>query len=92
MISNGKVKAYSGQGNLLGSLIAFLITFGALVGSIVAVSFWTFENVWLPGLAFLALYGVAFFLAKEVMGRSDTLEQQDLHREHAQIDAATTSH
>ncbi|MDS2173863.1 MULTISPECIES: hypothetical protein [unclassified Nesterenkonia] len=82
MISNGKVKAYSGQGNLVGNLIAFLFVFGLLVGSVVAIGFWSLENAWIPGLSFMALWTLAFFVAKEVIGRSDSLEHQDLHGEH----------
>ncbi|MDO5492838.1 MAG: hypothetical protein Q4F53_04415 [Nesterenkonia sp.] len=92
MISNGKVKAYSGQGNFLGNFIAFLLVFGALLGSMVAIAFWTLENAWWPGLAFLVLYTLSFLIAKEFMGRSDTLEQQDLHREHATLEHARSTH
>lgn len=88
MISNGKVKAYSGQGNFLGNIIAFLVVFGALIASMFVLAFWTLETAWWPGLAFLALFGLSFFVAKEVMGRSDTLDQQDLHREYEQLDSA----
>lgn len=84
MISNGKVKAYSGQGNFVGNFAGFLIVFLMLVGSIVALNFWDLDQVWIPGLFFIGLYGGAFFVAKEVIGRSDSLEQQDLHGEHGE--------
>lgn len=84
MISNGKVKAYSGQGNFLGNFVAFLFVFGLLVGSVVALNFWDLDQVWIPGLLFIGLYTAAFLVAKELIGRSDTLEQQDLHGEHGE--------
>ncbi len=84
MISNGKVQAYSGQDNFVGNFVAFLVVFLMLVGSIVALNFWDLDQVWLPGLLFLGLYTGAFLVAKEVIGRSDSLEQQDLHGEHGE--------
>ncbi|RJN32101.1 hypothetical protein [Nesterenkonia natronophila] len=82
--ARGQVKAYSGQGHLLGNLVAFLFVFGILLGSMVALNFWDLDAVWLPGLAFLVLYTGAFIVAKEVIGRSDSLDQQDLHGEHGE--------
>jgi hypothetical protein len=84
MISNGKVKAYSGQGNFVGNFVAFLLVFVMLLGAIVALNFWDLDQVWIPGLLFIGLYAGAFFVAKEVVGRSDSLEQQDLHGEHGE--------
>lgn len=84
MISNGKVAAYSGQGRFLQNFIAFLVVFGMLLGSIAALMFWDLDNVWVPGLIFLGLYTGAFLVAKELIGRSDSLDQQDLHGEHGE--------
>ncbi|GAB3846890.1 hypothetical protein [Nesterenkonia populi] len=84
MISNGQVKAFSGQGRFLGNFAAFLFVLLLLVGSAVALNFWDLDQVWLPGLIFLGLYAGAFFVAKEVIGRSDTLDEQDLHGEHGE--------
>ena len=87
--ARGQVKAFSGQGHLLGNLVAFLFVFGLLMGSIAILGLWELDNAWMPGLIFLVLYTAAFLVAKEVIGRSDTLEQQDLHGEHGQqLDAA----
>ncbi|GFZ92779.1 hypothetical protein [Nesterenkonia alkaliphila] len=82
--AQGNVKAYSGQGRLVGNLVAFLFVFGLLLGSMVILNFWDLDNAWWPGLGFLALYAGSFLVAKEVIGRSDTLEQQDLHGEHGE--------
>lgn len=84
MISNGKVAAYSGQGRFLQNFIAFLVVFGMLLGSIAALMFWDLDNVWVPGLIFMGLYVGAFLVAKELIGRSDSLDQQDLHGEHGE--------
>ncbi|GAA1151770.1 hypothetical protein [Nesterenkonia lutea] len=84
MISNGKVKAYSGQGNFVGNFMAFLLVFLMLVGSIVALNFWDLDQVWVPGLTFIVLYCGAFLVSKEIIGRSDSLAQQDLHGEHGE--------
>lgn len=91
MISNGKVKAFSGQGNFLGNFVAFLFVFTMLIGSVAAIAFWDLDQVWLPGLIFLGLYTGAFFLGKELIGRSDTLDLQDLHGEHGEpVDAVAS--
>ncbi|MGJ9407032.1 hypothetical protein ACHABQ_11995 [Nesterenkonia aurantiaca] len=84
MISNGKVKAYSGQGNFVGNFVAFLAVFFMLVGSIVALYFWDLDQVWLPGMLFILLYTGSFYAAKEIIGRSDSLDMQDLHGEHGE--------
>ena len=82
--STGEVRAHSGQGHFLGNLVAFIFVFGMLLGSIAVLGFWELDEAWLPGLVFLVLYSGAFIVAKEVIGRSDTLEEQDLHGEHGE--------
>lgn len=84
MISNGQVKAFSGQGNLVGNLIAFSFVFGLLIASAASLMFWSLENAWIPGLVFMALWTLSFFAAKEIIGRSDSLDQQGLHGEHGE--------
>ncbi|WP_022873563.1 hypothetical protein [Nesterenkonia alba] len=84
MISNGQVKAYSGQGQFFGNFVAFIVVMALMIGSAVALVSWDLDEVWLPGLLFLGLYTAAFFVAKEIIGRSDTLEQQPLHGEHGE--------
>lgn len=82
--SRGQVKAFSGQGHVLGNLIAFIFVFVILLGSVLATAFWTLEEVWLPGLAFMVLWTGAFLVAKEVVGRSDSLEHERLHGPHGE--------
>lgn len=82
--ARGQVKAYSGQGHFLGNLVAFIFVFGLLLGAIAILGLWELDNAWMPGLIFLALYTGAFLIAKEIIGRSDSLDQQDLHGEHGE--------
>lgn len=82
--TTGQVKAFSGQGHLLGNLVAFIFMFGLLLGSIVALAFWDLDQVWLPGLLFIGLYTGAFLVSKEIIGRSDSLEELSLHGEHGE--------
>lgn len=77
--ATGQVKAYSGQGLVLGNTVAFIFVFGLFIGSIVAIGFWDLNDVWIPGLIFMGLWTASFLIAKEVIGRSDTLDEQDLH-------------
>lgn len=82
--ARGQVRAYSGQGHFLGNLVAFLFVFGLLLGSMVALVSWDLDAVWLPGLIFIVLYTAAFLVAKEVIGYSNSMDQQDLHGEHGE--------
>lgn len=84
MISNGHVKAYSGQGRFVENLIVFIFVFGLLLASMVSIAFWTLDNVWIPGLGFMAAWTLSFLLAKEFVGRSDTLDKHDLHGDHGE--------
>lgn len=89
--TKGQVKAFSGQGHLLGNLVAFIFVFGLLLGSMAFIAFWDLDQVWLPGLGFLVLYTGAFLVGKEIIGRSDTLEEQQLHGEHGEpLDAVAS--
>lgn len=84
MISNGKVTAYSGQGRFLQNSLVFILVFGMLLGSVIALISWDLDQVWIPGLIFIGLYAGSFLVAKELIGRSDSLEQQPLHGDHGE--------
>ena len=75
MYSNGKNKAYSGQGNFVGNFVAFLVLFALLVGSFFVLSMWTLENAWVPGLLCLILAGLAFAIPQHVLGRSRSTKE-----------------
>ncbi|MFC0582063.1 hypothetical protein [Micrococcoides hystricis] len=81
MRSNGKVVNYSGQGQLVSNIIMFVVFFGLFLGSVYALSFWDFDNVWIPGLVCLGLLTVVFFVLKTVTGRNASAE--DMHKEMA---------
>jgi hypothetical protein len=72
--SDGKNKAYSGQGKFVGNFVAFAVFFILFLGAIYALSFWTLENAWIPGIVCLALAGLAFGIPQTILGRSDSLE------------------
>ncbi|MGJ9401665.1 hypothetical protein [Arthrobacter sp. KK5.5] len=74
MYSDGKNKAYSGQGNFVGNFVAFAVFFVLFCGSLYALSFWTLENAWVPGIVCLVLAGLAFGIPQAILGRSDSLE------------------
>ena len=75
MYSNGKNRAYSGQGNFVGNFVAFLVMFALLVGAFFVLSWWTFENAWIPGLLCLLLAGLAFAIPQHILGRSRTSDE-----------------
>ena len=82
MIRNGKAIDHSNHGGVWGSLIAWLVAFAALVGAIYAMGWWTFDNVWLPGLIAMTLATLALALPKAVLGRSDTVDTVAIHTQH----------
>ncbi|WP_309080382.1 hypothetical protein [Zhihengliuella sp.] len=81
MYSNGKNKAYSGQGQLASNLVIFAVMLVLFFGGLYALSFWTLENAWLPGLACLTLCALAFVIPQHLLGRSDIHAQEHAKRE-----------
>lgn len=77
MYSNGKNKAHSGQGHIAGNIVAFLILFVCFAAGIYALSFWSLDNAWLPGLACFALVMIALIVPQHVLGRGDTHANAD---------------
>ncbi|MFJ2618836.1 hypothetical protein [Glutamicibacter sp. NPDC087344] len=75
MYSNGKNTAHSGEGRLVGNLVAFVIFFVAFVGALYSLSFWTLENAWLPTIVCFALILVAFAVPMHLMTRSTKAEE-----------------
>ncbi|MGP9836524.1 hypothetical protein [Arthrobacter sp. 179] len=72
MYSEGKSKAYSGQGNFAGNFLAFAVFFILFLGALYSLTFWTLENAWLPGLACFGLAFLAFGIPQHLLGRSDS--------------------
>ena len=82
MYSNGKNVAHSGQGHLVGNVIALVVFFVLFVGAIYALSYWTLDNAWIPGISCLVLAMLAFGIPQHILGMSDrnpakTSSQQD---------------
>lgn len=71
MYSNGKNVAHSGQGRFVGNFIATLVFLAMFCGAIYALSFFTLDNAWIPGLSCLALTVLAFAIPQHILGISD---------------------
>lgn len=92
MIRNGRAIDHSNVGGVWGSLIAFIVAFGAFLGCLYAMGFWTLETAWVPGLIALALATVAFMIPEAFLGRSDTVDATAIHTRPAGEHAATGAH
>lgn len=75
MIRDGKPVDYSGQGNTAGNLIAAGITSVLFVVGLYMLNTLAFENVWIPMLGVLVLCSLAFFIPKQLIGKSNTVDQ-----------------
>ncbi|MBV1779226.1 hypothetical protein KRR55_08885 [Paeniglutamicibacter sp. ABSL32-1] len=71
MYSNGKNVAHSGQGRLAGNVIALVVFFVMFAGAIFALSYWSLDNAWIPGIACLVLAMLAFAIPQHILGMSD---------------------
>lgn len=84
MIRDGKAINHSGNGGFWGNLIVTLVLFVAFCGSLFAMGYWAlgpaWSNAWAPGLIALGLAVITFIVPKNVLGRGDTLEKNDIHR------------
>jgi len=79
VIRNGKAIDHSNAGGVGGSLIFFVICFAAFLGSLYAMSFWSLDNAWIPGLIALALAVLTFIIPQGILGRGDTLHTNAIH-------------
>ena len=75
MYSNGKNMAHSGEGRLVGNLVAFVIFFVVFAAALYSLSFWTFENAWIPSILCFGLTIIAFAVPMHLMGRADKAEE-----------------
>jgi len=73
--SNGKNTAHSGEGRLAGNLVAFVIFFAVFAGALYSLSFWSFENAWIPSILCFGLTIIAFAVPMHIMGRGDKAEE-----------------
>lgn len=79
MIRDGKPINHSGKDGGWGNTLAFILLYIAFCGCIFAMGFWDFESVWGPGLIALGLAVVTFIVPKELLGRSDSVNQKKIH-------------
>ncbi len=71
MYSNGKNVAHSGQGRFVGNFIATIVFLAIFCGAIFALSFWSLDNAWIPGIACFVLFVAAFAVPMHILGISD---------------------
>lgn len=72
MAAHPKQRTHSGEGHLVSNLITFAVIMVIFLGSLYAFSL---ESVIGPIPAFaigLGLFALAFFIPKQILGRSDT--------------------
>jgi hypothetical protein len=81
VIVNGQPKSHSGEGHFWGNLLVTLVCVVLFVACIYAMGFWSFENVWIPGLIALALAVLTFIIPQQFIGRSDTLDHEAIYVE-----------
>ncbi len=86
MIRNGKPISHSNAGGVFGSLIAFAVAFVCFLGSLYAMSFWSLDSAWVPGLIALALSVVAFMIPKQILGGSDSVDPVVVHTPHTEAE------
>lgn len=72
MYSQGKNKAYSGQGNFAGNFLTFIVCFVIFVAALFMTTFWHLGQAWIPAIALLALACIAFAIPQHILGRSDS--------------------
>jgi len=74
LIRDGKPADYSGQGNTAGNLIAVAIPVVLFIVGLYMFNGLAFENVWIPMLGVIVLCSLAFFIPKELIGKSNTVD------------------
>lgn len=83
MIRDGKVINHSGEGAFWGNAIAWTPLFIAFLGCLFAMGQWSLEAVFIPGLIAMGLATLTFLVPKQVLGRSDSVDITQVHREQS---------
>jgi hypothetical protein len=73
--ARSKQKLHSGQGHLLGNILAFAVMLACFLGSVYSLSFLTLDNPW-PMAVCLVLFFLAYFIPQQIMGRSDSHQRE----------------
>lgn len=76
MIRDGKPVDYSGQGSTAGNLIATAITSVLFIGGLYMFNLLDFGNVWIPMMGVLILCSLAYFIPKQLIGKSNTVDHE----------------
>lgn len=75
LIRDGKPANFSGEGNAAGNWITFGIVVILFVVGLYMFNTLAFENVWVPMLGVIILSSLAFFIPKQIIGRSNTVDE-----------------
>lgn len=62
---------HSGEGHLVENVVVFTIMMVSFLGALYAFSFWSLENVFVPGIIGLFLFTMAFWIPKQVLGQME---------------------
>ena len=74
MIRDGKPANFSGEGNTAGNWLIYGITLILFLVSLYMLNFLEFETVWVPMLGITILGSLAFYIPKQITGRSNTVD------------------
>lgn len=75
LIRDGKPANFSGEGNTAGNWLMFGLVVVMFVVGLYLMNTLSFENVWFPMLAIIVLGSLAFFIPKQLIGRSNTVDE-----------------
>jgi len=75
LIRDGKPANYSGEGNTAGNWIMYAIVLALFLVGLYMLNFASFENVWLSFGGLIILGSLAFFIPKQIIGRSNTVDE-----------------
>lgn len=59
---------HSGEGHLVSNLVIFGLMMACFLGSLYAFSFWSLDNVFIPGIFGIGLFALAFWIPKGLLG------------------------
>lgn len=88
MIINGKPSDHSGQGRFWGNLLMTAVCMVLFCACLYAMSWWELSAAWVPGLIAMGLAVLTFIIPKELLGRSDSVDQEAIHTQAVETRAA----
>ncbi|WP_026534891.1 hypothetical protein [Arthrobacter sp. H14] len=59
---------HSGEGHLVSNVIIFTVLMVLFLGALYAFSFWSLDNVFVPGIIGMVLFALSFWIPKQIMG------------------------